>query len=378
MSSISSISRASDYVERVQAAVKSAEQVRAVGGGSKPALSADGTLSLEEVSGVLEYTPQEYTFTALAETKLSEVNALLAENGQYLPFDPPLAAAGTTLGGTVAAGLSGSGRFRYGGVRDFLLGVRFVSGEGQLVTGGGKVVKNAAGFDFPKLMVGSLGQFGVLVELTFKVFPVPESYATLNVDLPDFEKAVKAMHKLAVAPFELTCLDVIPPSRLALRVGGTAAALPKRLERLQAFIGQEGEVLTGEEDEQVWEEARAFTYLKSDQSLVKVPLNPNRVIELERALAGLESEVSRRYSVGGNVAWLGCPQGAEDELETSLSALNLSALALTGEWHTPLLGKQTGGEFMQRILSVLDPERKFALPANPTKNLTPARSVKGA
>ena len=354
-------SQVSEHVERVQAVVRSAGRVRPVAGESKPALSGQGNLDLSEVSGVLEYTPQEYTFTALAGTPLREVNTLLAENGQYLPFDPPLAAAGATLGGTVAAGLSGPGRFRYGGVRDFLLGVRFVSGEGQLVTGGGKVVKNAAGFDFPKLLVGSLGQFGVMVELTFKVFPKPESYATLQVDLPDFEKAVEAMHKLAVAPFELTCLDLVPPRRLVLRVGGAAAALPKRLERLQAFIGQEGEVLRGEADEQLWEEARAFSYLQPEQNLVKIPLNPNRVIDLERALEQLAQETSRRYSVGGNVVWLGCPKGMEGGLESLLSDLGLSALALTGEWRTPLLGKQTGGAFAKRILSVLDPERKFSL-----------------
>ena len=354
-------SQISDHVERIQAAVRSAERVRVVGGNSKPALSSSGTLDLGKVLGVLEYTPQEYTFTALAGTTLSEVNALLAENGQYLPFDPPLAAAGATLGGTVAAGLSGPGRFRYGGVRDFLLGVRFVSGEGQFVTGGGKVVKNAAGFDFPKLLVGSLGQFGVMVELTFKVFPKPESTATLSVELPDFEKAVEAMHKLAVAPFELTCLDLVPSRRLLLRVGGAAAALPKRLERIQAFIGQEGEVLRDEADEQAWEEARAFAYLKPDQSLVKVPLNPKRVPDFERALVGLEPEISRRYSVGGNVAWLGCPEEMAGGLESLLNTLNLSALALTGKWHTPLLGKQTGGAFMQRILSVLDPKGKFSL-----------------
>ena len=106
---------------------------------------------------------------------------MLAEHGQYLPFDPPLAAAGATLGGTVAAGLSGPGRYRYGGVRDFVLGVRFVDGMGNLVRGGGKVVKNAAGFDFPKLMVGSLGRLGVLAELSFKVFPQPPAFATLAV-----------------------------------------------------------------------------------------------------------------------------------------------------------------------------------------------------
>ncbi len=89
------------------------------------------------------------------------------------------------LGGTVAAGLSGAGRQRYGGLRDFLLGARFVDGQGRLVRSGGKVVKNAAGFDQHKLLIGSLGRLGVLVEVSFKVFPQPPTYGTLRVDVAD-------------------------------------------------------------------------------------------------------------------------------------------------------------------------------------------------
>ena len=355
--------------------MRSSSTLRPVGGGSKPALSRGGNLDLSEVSGVLEYDPLEYTFTALAGTPLQEVEALLARENQYLPFDPPLAEKGATLGGTVAAGLSGPGRFRYGGVRDFLLGVRFVSGTGEFVTGGGKVVKNAAGFDFPKLMVGSLGQFGVMVELTFKVFPRPEAYATLTLEMKGLAATLTALQRLAMSPFELTCLDLEPPSRLTLRVGGTAAALPKRLERLQTFIGSEGEVSTGEADEALWRAARGFAWLPSDHSLAKAPLSPNKLRALEHELSKLEHELSklehelskletplpRHYSVGGNVLWLGWPtELGEDRLETLLNDLELSALALTGAWRTPLLGRQTGQAFAARISSVLDPETKFS------------------
>ena len=115
----------------------------------------------------------------LAGTRVSEVVATLGEQGQYLPFDPLLADSGATIGGTVASNASGPGRFRFGGIRDFLLGVRFVDGRGNCIRGGGQVVKNAAGFDYPKLLVGSQGKLGLIYELTFKVFPRPESYATL-------------------------------------------------------------------------------------------------------------------------------------------------------------------------------------------------------
>jgi glycolate oxidase FAD binding subunit len=93
----------------------------------------------------------------------------------------------------MAAGLSGSGRQRYGGVRDFLIGVRFVDGQGRLVRGGGKVVKNAAGFDLPKLFVGSAGRLGVIVEASFKVFPQPPAFATLRAPQPSLDAALTAL-----------------------------------------------------------------------------------------------------------------------------------------------------------------------------------------
>jgi glycolate oxidase FAD binding subunit len=289
----------SEHVQRIQDAVLSKPRVRPTGGGSKPALSGWGNLTMNDVSGVLEYNPQEYTFTALAGTPLKEVQTLLEKHGQYLPFDPPLVEAGATLGGTVASGLSGPGRYRFGGVRDFLLGVKFVSGEGQLITGGSKVVKNAAGFDFPKLMVGSLGQFGVLIELTFKVFPRPEAYETLAVDFASFEEANQAVQKLATANLELSCLELLPPSRLILRVGGLQEALPKRIAQIQQFLSKETQTL---DDAATWQEAREFSWLPIDHSLIKLPLSPAKVHGLEKLLEPLK--LTRRYSVAGNVLYL--------------------------------------------------------------------------
>ena len=139
--------------EEVAALLGGGGRFLAIGAGTKPALSAPPAgftaVSLAGLSGIVEYDPGEYTFTALAGTPLAELQAALARNGQYLPFDPLGAAAGATLGGTIASGISGPGRLRYGGVRDFILGVRFVTGRGENVRGGGKVVKYAAGFDFP-------------------------------------------------------------------------------------------------------------------------------------------------------------------------------------------------------------------------------------
>ena len=160
---------------------------------------------------------------------------MLAEHGQYLPFDPLLAEAGATLGGTVAAGANGPGRYRYGGLRDFILGVRYVDGEGQIVYAGGKVVKNAAGFDIPKFMVGSLGQFGALVEMTFKVFPKPEAYATLRLECASVVDGANAIIRLTGQPLDLD----------AVRPGGDgdgrhAVGAPSRPRRCAAGAASSG------------------------------------------------------------------------------------------------------------------------------------------
>ena len=340
----------------IQETVKTKAKVRPAGAGTKPALSGWGNVSLLTLSGILEYNPQEYTFTALAGTPLKTVQEVLAQHGQYLPFDPPLVEAGATLGGTVAAGLSGPGRFRYGGVRDFLLGVKFVSADGTLVTGGSKVVKNAAGFDFPKLMVGSLGQYGVLLELTFKVFPKPEAYKTLRLEFATIEETNRAMQTLAMSGAELSCLDFLPPTTLLLRIGGVAAALNHRLEQIQQ-LSQEGQVL--DDDEVLWQEAREFTSFK-EGTLLKIPLNPGQVLSLERAFQ--DFVVPRRYSVGGNVVYVSWSE-SQEKLGGILSSLGLSALVLKGQFSKVILGKPLENLFSKRLLSVLDPQGKFRIEA---------------
>ena len=347
-------------IEAVQEAVSTHSRLLSRGGGTKPALSAASNgaavLDLSGLSGVLEYDPGEFTFTALAGTKLAEVAAMLAENGQYLPFDPPFVKAGATLGGTVASGLSGSGRHRYGGVRDFILGVRFVDGAGRLVKGGGKVVKNAAGFDLPKLMVGSLGRLGVLVELSFKVFPSPKAYTTLQVAFDKFTDALAATVRLTKAPFDLEALDLQPPATLLIRIGGLSEALPPRIKRLETFLERSGETLAGEAEASFWEALREFRWGPEGASLVKVPLTPKRLLLLDEQLERAGAE--RRYSVAANLAWVAWPNEAS-ELDALLSGLELSGLLLKGPPERLRLGKITGDGLLTRIKATLDPEGRF-------------------
>jgi glycolate oxidase FAD binding subunit len=331
------------------------------GGRSKTALAAREEftiLPLHECRGVLEYEPSEFTFTALAGTPVAEVIPLLADHGQYLPFDPMLASKGATLGGTVAANMAGSGRYRYGGVRDFLIGVRFMDGRGNLIRGGGKVVKNAAGFDFPKFFVGSLGRFGVLLELTFKVFPRPSAYATLKVELPEMAVAVQLLQRLTTSPLEMDALDLTPPGTLWIRIGGLPEALGIRLEKLQRFCGG-GQILL--EDEGFWNDLTELSWLPEGALGVKVPLTPKRILPLETALATFAAE--RWYSVGGNVAWIAWHESTQ-ALNDLLVQHQLSGLAIVGmppsaPHPAPLLGIRPDEIFVQRVKQVFDPDGRF-------------------
>ncbi len=161
--------------------------MRIRGGGSKDFYGqqlAGELLDTRDLTGVLDYQPSELVVTVRAGTPLAELEALLAAHGQCLPFEPPhfaLSGAGTgaTVGGMVAAGLSGPSRASVGAVRDYVLGVELVNGRAELLRFGGQVMKNVAGYDLSRLMVGSLGTLGLLTEVSLKVSPLPAAQATL-------------------------------------------------------------------------------------------------------------------------------------------------------------------------------------------------------
>jgi glycolate oxidase FAD binding subunit len=318
-------------------------------------------IDMTGLAGIVEYEPGEFTFTALAGTRITDLDAALAEHGQYLPFDPPLRAAGATLGGTVAAGLSGPGRYRYGGIRDFILGVRYVDGRGQTLRAGGKVVKNAAGFDVPKLMVGSLGELGALAELTFKVFPAPETYATVRLVCPQLDDALAALHRLTASQMDLHSLDLATVTEGAVlwaRLSGLADALPARIDRLRGLLGG-GHLLSAEDEAAFWRDAGEFAWAPAGWSVVKVPVTPKRIPELEAALTG--QAVMCRYSAGGQVAWIAA-QGNLNALHDALAELQLPGLVILGKSGRIRLGIWPSAAFESRIRAAMDPTQRFQVP----------------
>ena len=344
-----------EKLEFIVEAVRSGEAVRARGGGSKPALSSQANLELVALSGILEYDPSEYTFTALAGTTVLEVQELLERHGQFLPFDPVLVEAGATLGGTVAAGLSGPGRQRYGGVRDFILAVQFVDGLGRVVRGGGKVVKNAAGFDLPKLHCGSLGRLGILTELTFKVFPAPKDWITLRFGFDRSNDALEAVIKLSGSSFDMYALELLDKT-IIVRLGGLRNAFSERVQNLENFLGQHCEVF--EADAEIWREAREFLWQPTGSSLVRIPLTPAKIPGFETRLRemGLQ-DAARRYSAGANLAWIGVND--VEKLEKILLESNLAGLVINGSSSRALIGRQADQVMLSRVTQALDPNGVF-------------------
>ncbi len=344
-------------------AVRSNPRVIPVGGGTKPRLAVSATfadavpISTRRLTGLVEYDPSEFTFTALAGSPVLEIARALGERGQYLPFDPMLSGAGATLGGTIASGLSGPGRFRFGGVRDFLLGVRFVDGAGRLLRLGGKVVKNAAGFDVPKFLVGSLGRWGVLAEVTFKVFPRPEAWRTVALRVADLGDAARILHETSVNRWELDALD-IPPSgdRLLIRFGGPADSLaPRGREILDRWPG---EVLSEAEAESAWSDLSEFRWAHPEGRLLKVPLTPDQLSVLRDALHRI-GDVRIHFSAGAHVAYVSAAPDVDPALlESAMGAGGVAGLALRGGG--PLWwGARPKTEVETALRTALDPGNRF-------------------
>ena len=338
-------------------AVRSAPLLLAIGARTKPRLSAVANevtlLSTRRLSGITEYDPSEFTFTALAGTPVQEIAAALSERGQYLPFDPLLLDAGATLAGTVGAGLSGPGRFRFGGVRDFILGVRFVDGSGRLLRMGGKVVKNAAGFDLPKFFVGSLGRFGVLTEITFKVFPRPAGTLTLQLAMDGIDEAVRALSEVATTRWEPDAVDLLPDGKtILLRIAAPEAALA--LISREILARWPGEALAAEHAAKIWRAIGEFQWTHPQGALIKVATTAAQIPALH---AACEIHEARLYvSAAGDVAFVSTTDAFT--FDQKLHELGLRGMTLRGEG--PLwCGVRQQIEIARAVKHALDPARRF-------------------
>ena len=232
-----------------------------VGGGTRMVrnIGAAEVLHTSGLSGVTLYEPGALTLVAGAGTPLAEVEGLLANEGQRLPFEVPdmrglLGGIGaSTLGGVVATNASGPRRVQVGACRDSLIGVRFVDGTGTVIKNGGRVMKNVTGYDLVKLMAGSHGTLGVLTEVSFKLLPIPEAAATLMIYGLDPGAAVAAMSAALGSPFEVSGAAHVSTSAEGtsvtfLRIEGFAASVAYRAERLKDLLAGQREMILATDD----------------------------------------------------------------------------------------------------------------------------------
>ncbi|MDE0672364.1 MAG: FAD-binding protein [Caldilineaceae bacterium] len=344
-------------VHALQESIRRHDRVAVRGAGSKAVHAPDDhteILDAGSLTGVLEYNPAEFTITVFAGSRVADIQDLLAAEGQYLPFDPPREGQ-ATLGGTIACALSGEGRWRYGGVRDFILGLRFLDGRGELLYSGSRVVKNAAGFDLPKLMAGSLGSLALIVEATFKVFPRPEASGTVSVsgplsDLMDTMAALSCgRHEIASLVLETAATESV----LHIRQTGRADQLPARLEDLQHTLGGSGTLLM--EDQALWSEKSEWSRNRS-ATVIRVPVCPSRIQELVQEFAPLD--MGMRWGSGGHLLWLSGDW--QDRIEPRLEQLGLTGVVLRGPRAPRLVGSWREPRLLSRVRSVLDPDGKLA------------------
>lgn len=173
--------------------------------------------------GIVAYDPAELVITARCGTPLADIEAALAEQNQLLPFEPPYFGASATLGGCVAAGLSGPRRQAVGAVRDFVLGARLMDGRGQILSFGGQVMKNVAGYDVARMLAGSLGTLGLILEVSLKVLPQPFAELTLQFEMNAVD-AVRKLNEWGGQPLPITG-SAWRSDLLVIRLAGASAAI---------------------------------------------------------------------------------------------------------------------------------------------------------
>lgn len=233
------------WVEQIRSATADRRGLRIAGGGTKRFFGEHLPATLEPLdttchTGIVAYEPTELVVTVRAGTPLQELDDALQSKGQYLPFEPPHGGAAATVGGMVAAGLSGPARASVGAVRDFVLGAQLVNGRGEVLTFGGQVMKNVAGYDVSRVLAGSLGSLGVLAEVSLKVLPRPVAEATLCFDLSQTEALAQlARWRGQPLPLNASCWvhdDTQTPARdlLFVRLRGAQAAVTAAQQRMLA------------------------------------------------------------------------------------------------------------------------------------------------
>ena len=346
-----------ELAEAIRASAAKGTRLHIRGGGTRAGLGHAVTGQLVDTTGlkgVSLYEPGALTIVAAAGTPLDTIEKMLAKEGQRLPFEPMDHRAmygkngKSTIGGVVAANISGPRRIQAGACRDSLIGVRFIDGEGTIIKNGGRVMKNVTGYDLVKLMAGSHGTLGVLTEVAFKVLPMPEAAATVIVRGLDYQKAGAAMSAALTAPYDVNGAAHLPDgagqsARTCIRVEGFEGSVRYRSGRLRELLATFGDVSIeagSANSRKLWQQIRdAETVAAGKGDVWRISVKPSDGAKLANAL---DHTARLQFDWGGGLVWA-----------CVAPATNVRTLMHGIEGHATLIrsGEATAGE-----LGVFHPE----------------------
>ncbi len=323
-----------ELIEIIADAAAGGGKLEIVGGCSKADIGAPREAALLDMSafaGIVDYDPAELVLTVGAATPLSEIQALVAQSGQMLAFDPfdhgPLfgkPAGAATLGGVIGAGVSGSARLSRGAARDHLLGFQGVSGRGEAFVGGAKVVKNVTGYDLPKIMTGSWGRMVALTEVTVKVLPRGRESLTLVLDGLDPIRAQAAMARAMGSQADVAAAAHLPgpPTLTALRLDGFGPSIAARRAMLDLTLAEAGALraLSGGEADALWNSLRTLDPLADSRPLWRINTAPSQANAVIAALEMLDARWLMDWA--GGLIWL--------TLDGNAAAIRAAAAAAGG------------------------------------------------
>jgi glycolate oxidase FAD binding subunit len=321
-----------DVGEAMRWAIEHDKALEVAGQGTKRAIGrpsqTDVTLDMSALSGVTLYEPAELVLSARAGTPLAEIEALLDKNNQQLGFEPadygPLLGGetgGGTIGGVIAANLSGPRRIKTGAARDHFLGVTAVTGRGDTVKSGGRVVKNVTGYDLCKLFAGSWGTLGAMTDITVKVLPKPETEATVLVGGLDDARACDAMAAAMGSPFDVSGAAHLPDhvaswfaglpkaeASTVLRLEGHAPSVAHRKDTLAALLKPFGpvEILDAKDSAALWRSVRRLQPFVAarERPLWRISVAPRRGHEVAAAIT---PAAQMFYDWAGGLIWVAMP-----------------------------------------------------------------------
>jgi len=334
-------------VNKVKAALEERRPLAIHGGNSKAfyGYPAQGEpLDVSGHSGVVEYDPGELVITCRAGSLLADIRSTLRENGQHLPFEPPAFGEQATIGGTVACGFSGPRRPWSGSLRDYLLGVKLVNGSGAVVQYGGQVMKNVAGYDVSRLVAGSMGTLGVVLEVSFKVLPIPARELTLSFEC-DRGEAIRRVNQWSGQPLPLSGA-FWSDGLLRVRLSGAETEIDRAAKRLLA--------------DQVSEDSQAWRELREHQADFFTGTGDLWRLSLPPATDPIDLGGDCLVDWGGAQRWYRSPQPADEIREQAAKNGGHATLfkgAANGERFHPL--PPALEQIHRRIKQAFDPQGLF-------------------